>query len=61
MSTLMANIPLKLIFYQDAHGDLYRGLQVVETAVAATTTLLGDMIEGVMILRFLISIVAAYV
>ncbi|KAM6498429.1 methylmalonate-semialdehyde dehydrogenase [Amanita muscaria] len=29
----------------DAHGDLYRGLQVVEAAVAATTTLLGDFIE----------------
>ncbi|KAF8745101.1 hypothetical protein AX14_010571 [Amanita brunnescens Koide BX004] len=29
----------------DAHGDLYRGLQVVETAAAATTTLLGDKIE----------------
>ncbi|KAF8640830.1 hypothetical protein AX17_000479 [Amanita inopinata Kibby_2008] len=29
----------------DAHGDLYRGLQVVENAVAATTTLLGNKIE----------------
>ncbi|KAK2461646.1 hypothetical protein APHAL10511_006109 [Amanita phalloides] len=29
----------------DAHGDLYRGLQVVETAAAITTTLLGDKIE----------------
>jgi len=30
----------------DAQGDLLRGLQVVETAAAATTTLLGDKIEG---------------
>ncbi|EKM83560.1 hypothetical protein AGABI1DRAFT_110209, partial [Agaricus bisporus var. burnettii JB137-S8] len=29
----------------DAHGDLLRGLQVVETAASATTTLLGDKIE----------------
>ncbi|KAF8634443.1 hypothetical protein AX15_000892 [Amanita polypyramis BW_CC] len=29
----------------DAHGDLYRGLQVVESAVGATTGLLGDGIE----------------
>ncbi|KAJ3560469.1 hypothetical protein NP233_g10821 [Leucocoprinus birnbaumii] len=29
----------------DAHGDLLRGLQVVETAIAATTTLLGDKLE----------------
>lgn len=29
----------------DAHGDLLRGLQVVETAIAATTTLMGDKIE----------------
>ncbi|KAF5356174.1 hypothetical protein D9756_004092 [Leucocoprinus leucothites] len=31
--------------FADAHGDLLRGLQVVETAIAATTTLLGDKIE----------------
>ncbi|PPQ62977.1 hypothetical protein CVT24_006083 [Panaeolus cyanescens] len=29
----------------DAHGDLLRGLQVVETATAITSTLLGDKIE----------------
>ncbi|KAF9455076.1 methylmalonate-semialdehyde dehydrogenase [Macrolepiota fuliginosa MF-IS2] len=29
----------------DAHGDLLRGLQVVETAVAATTALLSDKME----------------
>ncbi|PFH54803.1 hypothetical protein AMATHDRAFT_72567 [Amanita thiersii Skay4041] len=29
----------------DAHGDLYRGLQVVETAIGATTMLVGDKIE----------------
>ncbi|KAF5356173.1 hypothetical protein D9756_004093 [Leucocoprinus leucothites] len=29
----------------DAHGDLLRGLQVVETAIAATSTLLGDKLE----------------
>ncbi|KXN83887.1 Methylmalonate-semialdehyde dehydrogenase [acylating], mitochondrial [Leucoagaricus sp. SymC.cos] len=31
--------------FADAHGDLLRGLQVVETAIGATTTLLGDKIE----------------
>ncbi|KAJ3564977.1 hypothetical protein NP233_g7942 [Leucocoprinus birnbaumii] len=31
--------------FADAHGDLLRGLQVVETAIAVTTTLLGDKIE----------------
>jgi len=30
----------------DAHGDLLRGLQVVETAAGITSTLLGDKIEG---------------
>lgn len=30
----------------DAHGDLLRGLQVVETAAAATTTLMGNILEG---------------
>lgn len=30
----------------DAHGDLLRGLQVVETAVGITSTLLGEKIEG---------------
>ncbi|KAL1748574.1 Aldehyde/histidinol dehydrogenase [Schizophyllum fasciatum] len=29
----------------DAHGDLLRGLQVVETAAAATTTLMGQILE----------------
>ncbi|KAJ7076562.1 methylmalonate-semialdehyde dehydrogenase [Mycena belliarum] len=29
----------------DAHGDLLRGLQVVETAVGITSTLLGDKLE----------------
>ncbi|KAI4526288.1 Methylmalonate-semialdehyde dehydrogenase [Schizophyllum commune Loenen D] len=29
----------------DAHGDLLRGLQVVETAAAATTTLMGNILE----------------
>jgi len=29
----------------DAHGDLLRGLQVVETAIAVTNTLMGDKIE----------------
>lgn len=33
-------------FLPDAHGDLLRGLQVVETAVGITSTLLGDNIEG---------------
>jgi malonate-semialdehyde dehydrogenase (acetylating)/methylmalonate-semialdehyde dehydrogenase len=31
----------------DAHGDLLRGLQVVETAVGITSTLMGDKIEGI--------------
>jgi len=30
----------------DAHGDLLRGLQVVETAAGITSTLLGEKIEG---------------
>ncbi|KAJ2919311.1 hypothetical protein MD484_g1150, partial [Candolleomyces efflorescens] len=30
----------------DAHGDLLRGLQVVETAIGITSTLLSDKIEG---------------
>jgi len=30
----------------DAHGDLLRGLQVVESAASITTTLLGDKLEG---------------
>lgn len=30
----------------DAQGDLLRGLQVVETAVGITSTLLGDKLEG---------------
>ncbi|KAF8898900.1 methylmalonate-semialdehyde dehydrogenase [Infundibulicybe gibba] len=29
----------------DAHGDLLRGLQVVETAIGVTSTLMGDKIE----------------
>ena len=29
----------------DAHGDVQRGLQVVETATAITSTLLGDKME----------------
>lgn len=32
--------------FTDAHGDLLRGLQVVETAAGITSTLLGDKIEG---------------
>ena len=31
----------------DAHGDLARGLQVVETAANIPTALLGDTLEGV--------------
>ena len=31
----------------DAHGDLLRGLQVVETAAGITSTLMGDKIEGI--------------
>lgn len=30
----------------DAHGDLLRGLQVVETAIGITSNLLGDKLEG---------------
>jgi len=39
----------------DAHGDLLRGLQVVETAAGITSTLMGDKIEG--IYQVLLSIV----
>ena len=31
----------------DAHGELLRGLQVVETAVGITSTLMGDKIQGI--------------
>jgi hypothetical protein len=30
----------------DAHGDLLRGLQVVETTAAITTTLIGEKLQG---------------
>lgn len=30
----------------DAHGDLLRGLQVVETAIGITSNLIGDKLEG---------------
>lgn len=30
----------------DAHGDLLRGLQVVEASIGITSTLLGDKVEG---------------
>lgn len=32
--------------HADARGDVHRGLQVVETAMGITSTLLGDHIEG---------------
>lgn len=32
--------------YSDAHGDVLRGLQVIETACGITSTLLGEKIEG---------------
>jgi hypothetical protein len=35
-----------LIIHLDAHGDVLRGLQVVETACGIPTALLGDKIEG---------------
>jgi malonate-semialdehyde dehydrogenase (acetylating)/methylmalonate-semialdehyde dehydrogenase len=38
-----------LTFFADAHGDLLRGLQVVETSIGITSTLLGDKIEGMLI------------
>jgi hypothetical protein len=38
-----------LTFLVDAHGDLLRGLQVVETSIGITSTLLGDKIEGIII------------
>lgn len=30
----------------DAHGDLHRGIQVVQAATAMTSTLLGNKLEG---------------
>lgn len=33
----------------DAHGDVLRGLQVVESAVAITSNLLGEKLEGLCI------------
>lgn len=43
----MRYAPLILNLYEhiDAHGDVLRGLQVVETACGITSTLLGDKIE----------------
>lgn len=32
--------------FLDAHGDLLRGLQVVESAAAITSTILGEKLEG---------------
>jgi hypothetical protein len=32
--------------FSDAQGDIYRGLQVVETAIGITSNLLGDHIQG---------------
>jgi malonate-semialdehyde dehydrogenase (acetylating)/methylmalonate-semialdehyde dehydrogenase len=32
--------------FPDAHGDILRGLQVVENAIGVTFTLMGDKIEG---------------
>lgn len=32
--------------FTDAHGDLHRGLQVVQAATSITTTLMGNKIEG---------------
>jgi hypothetical protein len=37
---------IALILQTDAHGDLLRGLQVVETAIGITSNLLGDKLEG---------------
>lgn len=31
---------------QDAHGDILRGLQVVESAIGITSTLMGEKLEG---------------
>lgn len=39
----------------DAHGDLLRGLQVVETAAGITSALMGDKIEGICHALFLIA------
>jgi hypothetical protein len=30
----------------DAHGDVLRGLQVVETAIAVTSNIVGEKLEG---------------
>lgn len=36
----------------DAHGDLLRGLQVVETAVGITSMLMGEKLEGLHLPKF---------
>ena len=41
-----SSLTRELTLWVDAHGDLLRGLQVVETAAGITSTLLGDKIEG---------------
>ena len=43
----------------DAHGDLLRGLQVVETAAGITSTLMGDKIEGICHASLSIGLIAA--
>jgi hypothetical protein len=35
----------------DAHGDVLRGLQVVETSIGITSSLLGDKMEGMAVNR----------
>jgi malonate-semialdehyde dehydrogenase (acetylating) / methylmalonate-semialdehyde dehydrogenase len=42
----------------DAHGELLRGLQVVETAAGITSTLMGDKIEGICHAFLAISLIA---
>lgn len=44
--SVFASSNSQLVLMKDAHGDVLRGLQVVETAIGITSTLLGDKIEG---------------
>jgi len=40
------SMPIHFLDFADAHGDILRGLQVVESAIGATFTLMGEKIEG---------------
>jgi len=44
-SLAISTVLVPLTFHIDAHGDVLRGLQVVETACGIATNLMGEKIE----------------